>query len=195
MFSTSDFKKGLRLEIDGQPWTIVSLTTQSPSARGQATLVKVRLKNALTGQVSDRSIKAGEKFKAPDLELRPAQYLYATPDGDDTVHHFMDQASYEQFELRADEIGDDAEWLGEGLEVRALVYNERVCGIELPQFVEVTLDYVEPGTRGDTASGAVTTVAMTASGRRLQVPLYIQSGDVVRVDPATGQFKDRVGGR
>ena len=195
MYSTNDFKKGLHLEIEGQPWTIVSLTTQSPSARGQATLVKVRLKNGLTGQVSDRSIKAGEKFPEADLATRSAQYLYGTPDGDGMTHHFMDNESYEQFELSAEALGEDAEWLSEGMQVKALVYNERVCGIELPAFVEVTLDYVEPGTRGDTASGAVTTLAVTTTGRRLQVPLYVQSGDVVRVDSATGLFKDRVGGR
>jgi elongation factor P len=121
--------------------------------------------------------------------------LYGTPDGDDVQHVFMDVETYDQFELGSDALGDDAQWLSEGMQVKALLYNERVCGIELPPFVEVTLDYVEPGTRGDTASGAVTTLAVSTGGHRLQVPLYIQSGDVVRVDPTTGLFKDRVGGR
>ena len=98
MLSTNDFKKGARLELDGAPWTIVSTNTQTPSARGAATLVKVRLKNVLTGQVSDRSFKSGEKFQEPDLEMRAAQYLYSTPDGSDTIFYFMDMANYDQFE-------------------------------------------------------------------------------------------------
>lgn len=194
MLTTADFKKGARVELDGQPWTVVSVTTQSPSARGQATLVKARLRNILTGQVTDRSFRAGEKFNAPDLVMRPASYLYETP-GSEPSYVFMDQENYEQFELSAELLGEDAEWLSEGLEVRAIIYNERVCAVELPQFVEVQLDYVEPGTRGDTASGSVTTTAVTVKGRKLQVPLYVESGDVVRVDLSTGLFKDRVGGR
>ena len=93
MISTGDFKKGLRIEVDNAPWTIVSLSTQSPSARGASTLIKVRLKNVLTGQVSDRSFKSGDKVGEPDLEFRGAQYLYSAPDGSETIYHFMDMAS------------------------------------------------------------------------------------------------------
>lgn len=192
MLSTSDFKKGVRIELDGAPWTIVTTTTQSPSARGAATLVKVRLRNVLDGTVSDRTFKAGEKFQEPDLQFRPAQYLYSEPEGDETLYHFMDQASYEQFFLRDEELGSDTKWLVDQLEVRAVVYNDKVVGVELPQFVEMVLDMVEPGSKGDTASGSVTTTATTVTGVRLQVPLYIQSGDVVRIDTGTGEFKDRV---
>ena len=109
MISTSDFKKGQRVEVDGQPWTVERSTTQSPSARGGATLVKVRLRNVLTGQISDRTFKSGEKFPEPDLQLRNAQYLYATPGETGTDHVFMDTASYEQFELTADALGDQAQ--------------------------------------------------------------------------------------
>ncbi|MCA9547305.1 MAG: elongation factor P [Myxococcales bacterium] len=192
MYTTSDFKKGLRIELDGQPWTVVTVTSQSPSARGASTLIKARLKNVLTGQVSDRSFKSGEKFAAPDLQMKNAQFLYSMPDEGETIYHFMDAESYEQFFLREDDLGDQANWLVENLEVRAVIYNERVCGIELPQFVEMTLDMVEPGMKGDTASGAVTTTATTTTGLKLQVPLYIGAGDVVRIDTGTGTFKDRV---
>lgn len=192
MLTTSDFKKGLRVEIDGQPWTVVSTNTQSPSARGAATLVKCRLRNVLDGSISDRTFKSGEKFNAPDLQFRPASYLYSEPDGDETVYHFMDAANYEQFFLRDGDLGDDAQWLVDNLEVRAVVYNERVVGIELPQFVEMVLETVEPGSRGDTASGGVTTNAYTTTGVRIQVPLYINAGDTVRIDTGTGGFKDRV---
>lgn len=192
MLTTSDFKKGLRIELDGAPWTVVTTNTQSPSARGAATLVKVRLRNVLDGSVSDRTFKSGEKFQAPDLQFRPAQYLYSEREGEETVFHFMDQGNYEQFFLRDEDLGDDAQWLVDQLEVRAVVYNDRVVGIELPQFVEMVLDSVEPGSRGDTASGSVTTAATTVTGVRVQVPLYINAGDVVRIDTGTGGFKDRV---
>lgn len=195
MLSTSDFKKGLRVEIDGQPWTVVSTTTQSPSARGASTLVKARLRNVLDGSISDRTFKSGEKFKEPDLQFRPAQYLYSEREGEETVFHFMDQQSYEQFFLRDEDLGDDAQWLVDNLEVRAVVFNEDVVGVELPQFVEMTLEMVEPGSKGDTASGGVTTAAYTAGGVRIQVPLYISAGDVVRIDTTTGEFKDRVQSR
>ena len=192
MITTSDFKKGARVELDGSPWAIVSVTTQTPSARGAATLVKARLKNILTGQVSDRTFKSGEKFQMPDVEMRPAQYLYSSPEDRESVYHFMDMNSYDQFELRDGDLGDIAKWLVENLEVKSILYNGNVVGIELPQFVELELDMVEPGSKGDTASGSVTTAAYTSSGIRVLVPLFIKSGDKVRVDTTTGQFKDRV---
>ena len=192
MITTSDFKKGVRLEIDGAPWTIVSTRSQTPSARGAATLIKVRLKNVLTGQVSDRSFKSGTKFDEPDLQFRPAQYLYAMKEGAETVYYFMDAANYEQFELRDDDLGETAQWLVENLEVRAVLYNDRVVGIEVPQFVEMELASVAPGSRGDTASGAVLTAAVTTTGITIQVPLYVKAGDSVRIDTVAGTFKDRV---
>ncbi|MEE2756384.1 MAG: elongation factor P [Myxococcota bacterium] len=191
MLTTSDFKKGLRIELDGAPWTVVKTTTQTPSARGAATLVKARLKNVLTGQVSDRSFKSGDKFVEPDLQMRAAQYLYSEPDGADTIYHFMDSTNYEQFEIRDHDIEDEKRWLTENLEVKAVLYNNAVVGIELPQFVELQIDSVEPGSRGDTASGSVTTTAHTVTGVRLQVPLFVKAGDTVRIDTTTGNFKDR----
>ena len=192
MISTSDFKKGLRIEIDGQPWTIVSIKSQSPSARGASTLVKVRLKNVLTGQVSDRTLKAGEKFDEPDLQFRNAQFLYSARDGADTIYTFMDMESYEQFDLRDGDLEGQSQWLVESVEVSSVVFNERVCGIELPQFVEMELESVEPGSRGDTASGGVSTPALTTTGVRVMVPLYVEAGDRVRIDTGTGNFKERV---
>ena len=191
MISTGEFKKGLRVEVDNAPWTIVNMSTQSPSARGASTLVKVRLKNVLTGQVSDRTFKSGDKVGEPDLQFRDAQYLYSMPDGNETIYHFMDMASYEQFELRDDVLGDQSNWLTENLEIRAVVYNDRVVGIELPQFVELEVDSVEPGSRGDTASGSVTTAAYTTSGIRVLVPLFVKAGDVIKVDTTNGNFKER----
>lgn len=195
MLTTSDLKKGNRIELDGQPWVVVQSTTQSPSARGQATLVKARLRNPLTGQISDRTFKAGEKFKEPDLNYRPAQFLYAQPNAEGTAYHFMDAATYEQFELTAEALGDDATWLTENLEVRAVEYNGAIVAVELPAYVEVGVDSVEPGARGDTATGSVTTAAWLTNGAKVQVPLFIKGGDVVRIETATGTFKDRVSQR
>ena len=191
MLTTADFKKGLRIELDGAPWTVVKTSTQSPSARGAATLVKARLKNVLTGQVSDRTFKSGDKFVEPDLQMRVSQYLYSEPDGSETIYHFMDSSNYEQFSLRDSELDETAQWLSENLEIKAVLYNDQVVGIELPQFVELEVESVEPGSRGDTASGSVTTAAYTTTGIRVQVPLFVKAGDTIRIDTTTGGFKDR----
>ena len=103
----------------------------------------------------------------------------------------MDTETYDQFPLRGNELGELSRWLVENLEVKAVSYNQQVVGIELPQFIELRVDTVEPGSRGDTASGSVTTAAYTDSGIRVQVPLFVKSGDVIRVDTESGQFKDR----
>ena len=191
MLTTADFKKGLRIELDGAPWTVVKTSTQSPSARGAATLVKARLKNVLTGQVSDRTFKSGDKFVEPDLQMRVSQYLYSEPDGSETIYHFMDSGNYEQFSLRDSELDETAQWLSENLEIKAVLYNDQVVGVELPQFVELEVESVEPGSRGDTASGSVTTAAYTTTGIRVQVPLFVKAGDTIRIDTTTGGFKDR----
>lgn len=192
MLSTADFKKGVRVEYEGAPWVIVSSNTQSPSARGAATLVKVRLRNILNGQISDKTFKAGEKFQEPDIETRAAQYLYSEAGAEGTQYVFMDQSSYEQFELNEDALGDQAQWLVDSLDVQAVLYNGQVVGIDLPQFVTHELVEVEPGSRGDTATGGVTTIAHTATGAKVAVPLYIKAGDNIRIDTTTGTFKDRV---
>ena len=192
MITTSDFKKGLRIELDGAPWTIVTTHTQTPSARGAATLVKARIKNVLTGQVADKTFRAGEKFTEPDLMFAPAQFLYDQREESERLYHFMDSKTYEQFELRTSDLGDTTNYLIEGIEVRAVVYNGNVVGIELPQFVELDVDTVDPGSKGDTASGAVLTTAHITNGLTVQVPLYVKGGDTIRVDTTTGAFKDRV---
>jgi len=193
VISSNDFKKGVRIELEGAPWVVESVATQSASGRASNTLVKVRLRNILTGQVSDRSLKAGEKYNEPDLRKREAQFLYAAREGDATVYTFMDTESFDQFELSEVEVGDDARLLLENLEVRAVEYNGRVVGIELPPYIEMKIVEVEPGARGDTATGGVTTAAVTENGLAIQVPLFVKVGDRVRIDTVTQQFKDRVG--
>lgn len=188
MISTADFKKGIRILVDGDPYEVVDYTVSTPTARGSATLVRAKIRNLLTGAVFDRTYKAGEKFVEPDLQLRPAQFLYR--DGAD--HHFMDAESYEQFQLSAGQLGDQARWLTDGATIRSLTFNGSVSGIELPQFMEFEIVETEPAVRGDTASGRVMKEAKIATGASVKVPLYMESGERILVATATGEFVKRV---
>lgn len=187
MIATGDFKRGARILVDGEPYTIDEYTTQSPSARGAATLVKVRMRHVVTGQVSDRTFKAGERFEEPDVAIRTVQFLYR--DGDD--FHFMDQQSYEQFTLRPDALGDAAPWLTENLDVTAVLYNGQAVGVTLPSFIEAEVDLVGGGSKGDTASGKNLKDATLTNGQTLKVPLFIESGERVLVDTRTWEFSRR----
>ena len=136
MLSTADFKKGLRILVDGEPYTVEDYSVQTPSARGAATLVKARLRGIVTGTVMDRTFKAGEKFDEPDVVVRQIQFLYR--DGDE--FHFMDQQSFEQFSLSADVLGEAGPWLTEGLQLPAVLFNGRPVGVTLPAFLEAEVD-------------------------------------------------------
>ena len=163
-------------------------STQTPSARGAATLVKIKVRNLRTDQVFDKSFKSGEKFQEPDLDKRPLQYLY--DEGDTLI--FMDQTSFEQFGLQKEELGDKAAFMTDGMEVKAIFFDGKVLDLELPQSVELEVVEVEPGTRGDTVQGSATKPATLANGMRVQVPLYIKTGDVIRVSTKDGKFAERV---
>ncbi|RMF70621.1 MAG: elongation factor P [Acidobacteria bacterium] len=184
MPTTADFRKHLRILIDGQPFVVVEHTVQSPTARGSATLVRARVRNLLTGQLLDRTFKAGETFEEPDLTWRPSQFLYR--DGDDL--HFMDEESFEQFSLPAEQIADIVPWLTEGTVVRALHFEGRVATVELPQTLEVEVLETEPAVRGNTAAGKVMKRAVVAAGAEIQVPLYLEAGERIEVDPRDGRF-------
>ncbi len=188
MLSTSDFKKGVRVLIDGDPYLIMDTSTQTPSARGAATLVKAKVRNLKTDQVFDKTFKAGEKFDEPDLDKRGMQFLY--DEGDMLV--FMDQNTYEQVMVRKDELGQKAAYMTDGLEVKALFFEGQVLDLELPHTVEFEVVEVEPGTKGDTVQGSATKPATLSNGMRVQVPLYIKTGDVIRVATKDGKFAERV---
>jgi len=190
MLTTADFKKGLRILVEGEPFLVMDYTVQTPSARGAATLVRTKLRNIVTGAVFDRTFKSGEKFEEPDVQLRQVQYLY----GDGEAHHFMDVGSYEQFALTAEQLGDDSvPWLTEGLEARAVLFNGAVVNIELPAFVEALVDMAGAGSRGDTASGKNLKEAVLTNGVRVKVPLFVESGDRIVIDTRTGEFSRRAG--
>ena len=189
MASTNDFKKGFRIVVDGQPFAIVEHTLQSPSARGGATLVKAKLRNVINGQFMEKTWKAGEMFEEPDLSFRQVRFLYA--DGEDM--HFMDEESYEQFSLPTDALGDMVPWLQDDLVVRAIHYEGKVASIELPKTMEVDVLETEPAVRGNTASGKVMKRAIVKGGVEIQVPLYLESGERIEVDPKERRFIRRAG--
>lgn len=186
MLSTGDFKKGKVFEDEGVPWQILDVTTQSPSARGAATLVKAKCRNILTGQVLLKTYKSGEKFKEPDIEMRNAQYLYREGDG----FLFMDQESYDQLELSAELVGDGANFMKENMEIRLVFFNGNAVAIELPHVVELVIVQCDPGVRGDTVTAA-TKAAKLETGFSVQVPLFVEQGTMVRVDTRDGRYLER----
>ena len=189
MLTTADFRKGLAILVEGQPYLIMEYSVQTPSARGSATLVRIKGRNVITGQVLDMTFKSGEKFEEPDLERRKINFMYS--DGDD--YHFMDEESYEQFHMRRDALGEIVQWLREGVTLRSIVFQSRVVGVELPQFVEMKVVETGPGGRSDMASGKVTKPATLENGTEIRVPVYLDAGESVIVDTGTGEFVKRVG--
>lgn len=187
MANASDLKRGGRVEIDGEPYVVMDVHFQSPSARGASTLVKVKVRNLKTGNVFDKTFKAADRIIEPQVELRNVQYLYADGDG----YHFMDAASYEQFSLSADELGDAAGYLKEGLGgIRSVLFNERVISVELPQTLALRVEQTDPAIKGATAQ-AQTKPATLETGLVIQVPSYLESGELVLVDTRDGRFISR----
>jgi elongation factor P len=190
MIPTGDFKRGLRILIDGDPYVILDVHVQSPSARGASSLTKVKVRNLRTGQVFDRTFRGGDKVEEPNLALRPVQFLYRDADG----FHFMDTQSYEQFALSEDEVGDAAGYLTEGLEgIRSVVFNERVISIDLPNTVVLRVTDTGPSLKGATAA-AQTKPATLETGLVIQVPSYVEPEERVQVDTREARFVGRAKG-
>jgi elongation factor P len=190
MLTANEFKRNLRIEIDGDPYLIMDVHFQSPSARGASTLVKTKVRNLRTGNVFDRTFKTADKFNEAQIEFRPVQYLYTDGDG----YHFMDTESYEQFALSAEALGDDAGYLIEGLAgIRSVVFKGSVMNIELPQSIVLKIRQTDPAIKGATAQ-AQTKPATLETGVVIQVPAYLETGDAVQVDTREGRFMARVKG-
>jgi elongation factor P len=190
VLSTGDFKRGLRIQLDGDPWVILDVHVQSPSARGASSLSKVRVRNLRTGQVLDKTFRGGDVVEEPALELRPVQFLYR----DGESFHFMETKSYEQFALGADELGAAAGYLRDGLEgIRAVVFDERVISVELPQTVVLRVIDTAPALKGATAQ-AQTKPATLETGLVIQVPSYLEAGELVQVDTREARFVARARG-
>ncbi|HJQ97234.1 MAG TPA: elongation factor P [Candidatus Polarisedimenticolaceae bacterium] len=184
MISTTDFKRGARILVDGEPYTLEDYSVQTPSARGAATLVPCKLRHVVSGTLLNKTFKSGEKFEEPDVSFRQVQFLY----DDGEAGHFMDLGSYDQFEMANERIGDVVPWLSEGLTLNAVYWNGSVAGITLPQYVEVEVDMVGGGARGDMASGRNLKEAVLRNGITIRVPLFVESGERVVVDPKTLEF-------
>ena len=184
MISTTDFKRGARILLDGQPYQLEDYQVQTPSARGAATLVRCKLRNIVDGSLVDKTFKAGERFEEPDVQFRQVQFLYA----DAEACHFMDQGSYEQFAIPNDRIEETVPWLTDGLVLNAVYWNGSVAGISLPQYVEAEVEMAGAGARGDTASGKNLKDATLTNGLTIRVPLFVESGERVLVDPRTLEF-------
>jgi elongation factor P len=182
-----EIKRKMYFEFENAPYHCLDVEVSKPTARGGQTLVRLKMRNLLTRAVFDRSFKAGEKFKEPDLEMIPASYLYSDSDG----YHFMNQANSETLTLAADTLGEDRLLLSDNVAVQIQTYNGRPIGLQLPSVVELTVASTEPGVRGDTASGGVTKPATLDTGLEVRVPLFIKEGEKVKVHTETREFAGR----
>jgi elongation factor P len=182
-----DVKRKMFFELDDTPYLCLDVEINSPTARGGQTLVRLKMRNLLTSAVFEKTFKAGEKFKEPDLQMTPASYLYSDGDGS----YFLDQASFETLSLSSDVMGTALELLLEGTLVHLHMYNGNPISLELPTFVELDVQYTEPGVRGDTSSGSVTKPATLETGLEIRVPLFIKQGEKIKVSTETREFAGR----
>src|SRR5262245_53443151 len=186
MYDTSDIRKGLKIMLDGSPYTVVEFQFVKPG-KGAA-FTRTKMKNLLTGAVLERNLRSGERLEPADVETKTMQYLYK--DADSFV--FMDTTTYDQVSIPSDTVGDSADFLPENLVVEVLFFRERAVGITLPNFIEQKVLETEPGFRGDTATG-VTKPARISTGKTIAVPLFINVGDIVKIDTRSGEYLERVG--
>lgn len=180
-----EFRKGTKLVLDGDPWVIAEYQFVKPG-KGQG-LYKCKMRNMISGALVDRTYRSGEKFEKADLEENKMQFLYT--DGDE--FHFMNAETYEQFTMTPESVGDASKYLYENLEMDILFFNGGPIGLMLPNFVVLQIEKSDPGIKGDTASNTTKPATMT-TGCIIQVPLFIEEGEWVKVDTRTGDYVERV---
>lgn len=185
MYETGDFKKGLKLMVEGKPYVIVDFQHVKPGKGNQFSRTKLR--NLLTGQNLEVTFKSGEKFEVPNVENKEMAFLYKDENG----YNFMDQESFEQIAMTDEEIGENRFYLVENLKVVILFYNEKAVAVDVPKAVNLKVAKSDPGIKGDRVSGA-TKPATMESGLVVNVPLHINEGDVLRIDTQTGDYVERV---
>jgi len=183
--STAEFRTGLKIEIDGDPYVIVDFQHVKPGKGGA--FVRTKIKSLKSGNVIDRTYRSGEKVDVPELEEKTMQYLYAA----DKDRVFMDTGNYEQVSMNEKQLGDSINYLKENMEIKVLYHKGQPINIEIPMFVELAIAKTDPGVRGDTASGG-SKPATLESGAVVKVPFYLNEGDVIKVDTRTGIFIERV---
>ena len=184
MYSTTDFRKGLKLEIDGTPFEIIEFQHFKPGKGGA--MVRTKLRNILNGRVLDNTFRSGEKVERPNLESRDMQFLYH--EGEQLV--FMDMTTYDQMHMDAEATDGKANYLKDGQECRVLLYNEKPLDIEIPASLVLEVTETEPGAKGDTVSN-VTKPATLETGVVIQVPIFVNIGDRVKVDTRTNGYLGR----
>ncbi len=185
MYESSDLRKGLKIEIDGDPYEVVDFQFVKPG-KGQA-LYKCRLKNMISGTQFERTYRSGEKFNPADLEEQQMEYLYT--DGEE--YHFMNTSTYEQEAVSAAQLGDNVKLLKENIVCNVLLFRGKPIGVSLPNFIELRVVKADPWVKGDTASGS-SKPAELETGLVVQVPPFIEEGEKIRIDTRTGQYVERV---
>jgi len=180
-------KRKMFFEFENIPFLCLDAEVSTPTARGGQTLVRLKMRNLLTRAVFDKTFKASDKFKEPDLVTVEASYLYSDGDGS----HFMDQETFETITLSKEMVGDALDFLLEGNLIQLDKFNGNPIGLTLPGQVELVVEYTEPGVRGDTASGAVTKVAKLETGIEIRVPFFIKTGEKIKVYTETREFAGR----
>jgi elongation factor P len=185
VIDTAEFRKGLKIEVDGQPYEIIEFQHVKPG-KGSA-FVRTSIKNLLTGRVLQPTFKSGDKVGKPDIEEKDMQYLYKQ--GED--YYFMDTRNYEQTYMGDDALGESKNFLKENINASVLFYNGKAIGVSLPNSVDLKVIKCDPGIRGDTVSGALKPATLE-TGYQVNVPLFIEEGDVLKIDTRDGKYLTRV---
>lgn len=184
MISAGEFRNGTTFELDSQVFRVVEFQHVKPG-KGAA-FVRTKLKNVITGGALERTFNPTEKVQPAQIEIKEMQYLY----NDGTMYNFMDTSTYEQIEIKKDDLESTLPYLKENMSVKILSYKGKIFGIEPPTFVELEVTYTEPGFKGDTSTGA-TKPATVETGASFSVPLFINIGDVIRIDTRSGDYMER----
>ncbi len=185
MWSTNEFRKGLKLEIDGEPFVIVDFQHVKPGKGGA--FVRTRIKSMTSGRVLDKTYRSGEKVDKADMETCDAQFLYMEGD----TYIFMNTTSYEQIRMTPEQLGESPKYLKDSMVVELLLHNGNPLSVDLPNFVELEVTRSEPGMKGDTASGAQKPVVLE-TGLQVNVPLFINEGDILKIDTRTASYSEKV---
>ncbi len=185
MYNASDLRKGLKIEIDGEPYVVTTFEFSKPG-KGQS-LYRCKLKNMITGVIIDPTYRSGDTFKPADLSERRMQYLY----NQDDEFWFMDVENYEQSVLKEDQVGDARYYLIDNLEVDILFFGDRPIGITLPNFVDLTVTKADPWAKGDSVTGDTKPITLE-TGYELRVPPFIEEGGKITIDTRTGEYVTRV---
>ena len=180
-------KRKMFFEFENTPYHCLEAEVNTPTARGGQTLVRLKMRNLLTSAVFEKTFKASDKFKEPDLQIGPASYLYSDKAGS----HFLDQETYETLTLNEEMIGNAMDFLVEGAVIQLHKFNGNPIGLELPLQVELQVVYAEPGARGDSSGGSVTKIVKLETGLEIRVPLFIKEGEKVKVSTETREFAGR----